>query len=79
MGHISTILVLYVNYAGFNACYDILFCLFLSTSGMQNMCIQGCLQSQVGLGLNSPLELDIYENFITSAKEINCFRILFAC
>ena len=29
-----------------------------------------------GLGL-TPLELDILQNFITCAKEINCFRILF--
>jgi len=39
MGHISTILVLYVNYAGFNACYDILFCLFLSTCVLQSVCV----------------------------------------
>jgi len=32
-----------------------------------------------GGGLKSPLELDILQNFITCAKEINCFRILFAC
>ena len=32
-----------------------------------------------GLGLSSPLELDILQNFITCAQEINCFRILFAC
>ena len=31
-----------------------------------------------GLGL-TPLELDILQNFITFAKEIDCFRILFAC
>jgi len=31
------------------------------------------------LGLNPPLEHDILQNFITYAKEINCFRILFAC
>jgi len=30
-----------------------------------------------GLGLKTPLELDILENFITCT--INCFRILFAC
>jgi len=32
----------------------------------------------LGLGL-TPLEFDILQNFITYAKEINCFRILFAC
>ena len=33
-----------------------------------------------GLGVNPPpLELDIWENFITCANEINYFRILFAC
>jgi len=26
-----------------------------------------------------PLNLICYKNFITCAKEINCFRILFAC
>jgi len=31
------------------------------------------------LGLKHPLEHDILQNFITYAKEINCFRILFAC
>jgi len=31
-----------------------------------------------GLGL-SPLSLIFYKNFITFAKEINCFRILFTC
>jgi len=30
-----------------------------------------------GLGLKKTLELDILQNFITCAKEINCFRILF--
>ena len=29
--------------------------------------------------VNPPLSLIFYENFITCAKEINCFRILFAC
>jgi len=32
-----------------------------------------------GLGLNLPLSLIFYEDFITCTKEINCFRILFAC
>jgi len=32
-----------------------------------------------GLGVNPPLSLIFYENFITCAKEVNCFRILFAC
>jgi len=32
-----------------------------------------------GLGLKSPLSLIFYKNFITCAKDINCFRILFAC
>jgi len=31
-------------------------------------------------GVNPPpLSLIFYENFITCAKEINCFRTLFAC
>ena len=34
---------------------------------------------EVGVGVKTPLELDILQNFITCAKEINCFRILFAC
>jgi len=40
---------------------------------------QGRTQGELGLGLKPPLELDILQNFITCAKEINCFRILFAC
>jgi len=32
-----------------------------------------------GVGVKTPLELHILQNFITCAKEINCFRILFAC
>jgi len=32
-----------------------------------------------GVGVKSPFELDILQNFITCANEINCFRILFAC
>ena len=39
---------------------------------------QGRTQGRV-LGLNSFLNLIFYENFITCAKEINCFRIPFAC
>jgi len=31
------------------------------------------------LGLNHPLSLICNKNFITCTKEINCFRILFAC
>jgi len=30
-------------------------------------------------GAKKTLELDILQNFITCAKEINSFRILFAC
>jgi len=40
--------------------------------------IKGVRKGKV-LGLNPPLEHDILQNFITYAKEINCFRILFAC
>jgi len=40
--------------------------------------VQGRTQGG-GLGLKPPLELDILQNFITCVKEINCFRILFAC
>jgi len=32
-----------------------------------------------GVGVKPPLKLDILQNFITCAKEINCFRIIFAC
>jgi len=32
-----------------------------------------------GLGLKPHLELGFYKSFITFAKTINCFRILFAC
>jgi len=31
-----------------------------------------------GFGVN-PLEFDMLQNFITCSKEINCFRMLFAC
>ena len=30
-------------------------------------------------GVNPPFSLICYKNFITCEKEINCFRILFAC
>jgi len=36
-------------------------------------------RTQGGLGWKPPLEHDLLQNFITCAKEINCFRILFAC
>ena len=36
-------------------------------------------RTQGGFGVNPPLSLIFYENFITCANEINCFRILFAC
>jgi len=39
---------------------------------------QGRTQGE-GVGVNPPLEHNILQNFITYAKEINCFRILFAC
>jgi len=32
-----------------------------------------------GGGLNHPLELDIFQKIYYLRKEINCFRILFAC
>jgi len=32
-----------------------------------------------GWGYNPPFSLIFYEKFITCAKEIHCFRILFAC
>ena len=32
-----------------------------------------------GLGLKPPFELDVLQNFITCATEINCFRMLVAC
>jgi len=35
--------------------------------------------TKVGLGLKPPLELDILEKFYYLRKEIECFRILFAC
>jgi len=38
------------------------------------------VRKEGGLGLKPlPLSLIFYENCITSANEINCFRILFAC
>ena len=40
--------------------------------------VKGVRKGRV-LGLTPPLEHDIFQNFITYAKEINCFRILFAC
>jgi len=36
-------------------------------------------RTQGGLGLNTPLSLVFYKNFITCAREINFFRILFDC
>ena len=43
-----------------------------------------CMREQVrtqggGWGLNLPLSLIFYKSFITCAKGINCFHILFAC
>jgi len=35
--------------------------------------------AQGGFGLNLPLELDILQKHYYLHKEINCFRILFAC
>ena len=32
-----------------------------------------------GVGVNPHFSLIYYKNFITCEKEINCFRILFAC
>jgi len=32
-----------------------------------------------GVGVKPPLELDILQKFYYLRKEINCFRILFAC
>jgi len=32
-----------------------------------------------GVGVNPPFRLICIKNFITCEKEINCFRILFAC
>jgi len=40
--------------------------------------VKGVRKGRV-LGLKPPLEHNILQNFITYAKEINCFRILFAC
>jgi len=31
-----------------------------------------------GVGVKTPIELEILKNFITCAKELNCFHILFA-
>ena len=38
-----------------------------------------CVRKEGVLGLNTPLELDILHKFYYLRKEINCFRILFAC
>jgi len=40
---------------------------------------QGRTQGGVVVGVNPPFSLIFYKKFITCAKEINCFRILFAC
>jgi len=36
-------------------------------------------RTQGGLGLTPPVELDIVQKNYHLRKEINCFRILFAC
>jgi len=45
--------------------------------------ITGCFNSRAyarwEFGVNPPLSLIFYENFVTCAKEINCFRTLLAC
>jgi len=40
---------------------------------------KGVRKGGLGLGLNSPLELDILQKFYYLRKEINCFYVLFAC
>jgi len=49
----------------------------LRTFWVKNVVSKG-VRKGGGLELNL-LELDIYKNCITFAKEINCFLILFAC
>ena len=45
---------------------------------MNCICWQGRTQEGVGVK-KKPLSLIFYKIFITCAKEIKCFRILFAC
>jgi len=40
---------------------------------------QGRTQGGVGVGVNTPLELDILQKLYFLRKEIKCFRIFFAC
>jgi len=42
------------------------------------LCIPSRTQGGVGVK-KKPLSLIFYKNFITCAKDINCFRTLFAC
>ena len=48
---------------------------------VRNHCLYFVCQrhTQVGVGLTPHFSLICYKNFITCEKEINCFRILFAC
>jgi len=43
-----------------------------------NMTSKGVRKGE-GFGVKPPLELDILQKFYYLGKEINCFRILFAC
>ena len=42
-------------------------------------CVQGRTKGGEGVGLKSPLEFDILQILFYLRKEINCFRISFAC
>ena len=39
----------------------------------------GRTQGGGGVGVKKTFELDVLQNYITCATEIDCFRILFAC
>jgi len=43
-----------------------------------DLCARAYARGGVGVK-NPPFSLIFYEKFITCAKEIDCFRILFAC
>jgi len=48
---------------------------------VRNHCLYFICQrcTQVGVGVNPDFSLICYKNFMTFEKEINCFRLLFAC
>ena len=51
--------------------------IFISSVSLATVAGKGVRKG--GLGLKPPLELDILQKMYYLRKEINCFRILFAC